>query len=47
MNLLLIATAGVLCACGTYLLLSRQLSRVIVGIGLLGHGVNLLLVFGR
>lgn len=44
MNLLLIVAAGVLCACGAYLVLSRQLSRVIIGIGLLGHGVNLLLV---
>ena len=44
MNLLLIVTAGFLCACGTYLLLSRQLSRIILGIGLLGHGVNVLIV---
>lgn len=44
MTVLLVATAGLLCACGTYLVLGRQLSRVIVGIGLLGHGVNLLLV---
>jgi multicomponent Na+:H+ antiporter subunit C len=41
---LLVVAAGVLCACGTYLVLGRQLSRVIIGIGLLGHGVNLLLV---
>jgi multicomponent Na+:H+ antiporter subunit C len=41
---LLAVTAGLLCACGTYLLLGRQLSRVIIGIGLLGHGVNVLLV---
>jgi multicomponent Na+:H+ antiporter subunit C len=43
-NLLLLVTAGVLCACGTYLVLGRQLSRVVIGIGLLGHGVNVLLV---
>jgi multicomponent Na+:H+ antiporter subunit C len=43
-TLLLVAAAGFLCACGTYLLLGRQLSRVIIGIGLLGHGVNVLLV---
>lgn len=44
MSILLVVAAGVLCACGSYLALSRQLSRVIIGIGLLGHGVNLLLV---
>ncbi|MBX3285563.1 MAG: Na(+)/H(+) antiporter subunit C [Acidimicrobiales bacterium] len=44
MNLLLVVTAAFLCACGTYLVLSRHLSRVIIGIGLLGHGVNVLLV---
>jgi multicomponent Na+:H+ antiporter subunit C len=43
-NLLLVATAGVLCACGTFLLLGRQLSRIVIGIALLGHGVNVLLV---
>lgn len=40
----LVLVAGVLCSTGTYLLLSRQLSRVVLGVGLLGHGVNLLLV---
>lgn len=44
MTLLLIVTAGLLCACGTYLVLGRQLSRVVIGVGLLGHGVNILLV---
>lgn len=44
MTLVTIATAGALCACGTYLLLGRQLSRIVIGIGLLGHGVNILLV---
>lgn len=44
MTLVLVLTAGVLCACGTYLLLGRQLSRVVIGIALLGHGVNVLLV---
>ncbi len=44
MTVVLVVTAGVLCACGTYLVLGRQLSRVVIGIGLLGHGVNVLLV---
>jgi multicomponent Na+:H+ antiporter subunit C len=43
-TVLLVLVAGFLCACGTYLLLGRQLSRVVIGIGLLGHGVNILLV---
>jgi multicomponent Na+:H+ antiporter subunit C len=41
---LLAVTAGFLCASGTYLVLGRQLSRVVIGIGLIGHGVNILLV---
>lgn len=44
MSVLLVIVAGVLCACGTYLVLSRRLSRVVIGIGLLGHGVNLVLI---
>lgn len=44
MSILLALVAGFLCACGTYLLLGRQLSRIVIGIGLLGHGVNILLV---
>lgn len=44
MTVLLAVTAGILCACGTYLLLGRQLSRIVIGIGLVGHGVNILLV---
>ena len=44
MTLLLVLTAGFLCACGTYLVLGRQLSRIVIGIGLLGHGVNILLI---
>jgi len=38
----LVLTAGVLVGCGVYLLLERSLSRVIVGLILLGNGVNLL-----
>ena len=44
MTVLLAVTAGFLCAAGTYLVLGRQLSRVVIGIGLIGHGVNVLLV---
>jgi len=36
--------AGTLFATGTYLLLSKLLSRIIVGLGLIAHGANLLLL---
>ncbi len=38
------ATAALLFGTGTYLLLQRKLSRIIIGIGLLGHGANVLFV---
>ena len=44
MSIPLVVAAGVLSACGAYLVLGRQLSRIVIGIGLLGHAVNLLLV---
>ena len=44
MNVLLAAVVAVLFACGTWLLMQRRLTRIIIGIGLLGHGANLLLV---
>lgn len=44
MTLLIAAVAGLLFACGTWLLMQRRLSRIIIGVGLLGHGANLLLV---
>jgi multicomponent Na+:H+ antiporter subunit C len=37
-------TAGALFATGTYLLLQRLLSRIIVGLGLIAHGANLVLL---
>lgn len=36
--------AGLLFAVGTYLILQRKLSRVIVGLGLLTHGANVLML---
>ena len=42
MSVLMAATAAILFALGTYLLLQRKLSRIIIGIGLLGHGANIL-----
>ena len=44
MTVLLAFTAAVLFATGTYLVLQRKLSRIIIGVALLGHGANVLLV---
>lgn len=44
MSLALVALVGVLFATGTYSMLHRSLTRIIVGVGLLGNGVNLLLI---
>ena len=44
MTILIAAVAGLLFSCGTWLLMQRRLSRIIIGVGLLGHGANLLLV---
>jgi multicomponent Na+:H+ antiporter subunit C len=44
----LAALAAILFAIGTYLVLQRKLSRIIIGVGLMGHGGNVLfLVSGR
>ena len=43
MSLALALAAAVLFSCGTYLLLQRTLTRIILGIALLGHGTVLLL----
>ena len=44
MSVVMAFTAASLFGIGTYLVLQRKLSRAIVGIGLLGHGANMLLV---
>lgn len=44
MSILLASTAGTLFAIGTYLVLQRKLSRVIIGLALLSHGANALLM---
>jgi multicomponent Na+:H+ antiporter subunit C len=44
MSFLLAATAAWLFGCGTYLVLQRKLSRIIIGLGLLTHGANILLI---
>lgn len=45
-DLLLAGTTGALFACGLYLLMSRNLLRVLLGFLLLGHGSSLLLLSG-
>ena len=44
MTTLIAATAATLFSIGTYLVLQRKLSRIIIGLGLLTHGGNLLLI---
>ena len=44
MSVVLAASAATLFGLGTWLLLQRRLSRIIIGLGLLGHGANLLLL---
>lgn len=44
MSVLLALTAAVLFGLGTWLLLQRRLTRIIIGIGLIGHGTNILLI---
>jgi multicomponent Na+:H+ antiporter subunit C len=41
---MLAAAAAALFGIGTYLLLQRKLSRIIIGLGLLTHGANVLLI---
>ncbi len=44
MTVVLAAAASVLFGCGTYLLLQRELTRVIIGLALLAHGANMFLL---
>ena len=44
MTILLAATAAFLFSVGTYLVLQRKLSRIILGLGLLTHGANILII---
>ena len=44
MTVLLAATAAALFGIGTYLVLQRKLSRIIIGVALLSHGANVLMV---
>jgi multicomponent Na+:H+ antiporter subunit C len=44
MTIMLAAAAATLFGVGTYLVLQRKLSRIIIGLGLLTHGANILLI---
>lgn len=44
MTIVIALVVAMLFAGGTWLLLQRRLSRIIVGVGLMGHGANLLLL---
>jgi multicomponent Na+:H+ antiporter subunit C len=43
-SVLMAFTAAVLFGVGTYLVLQRKLSRLIIGLGLIGHGANVVFV---
>ncbi|MDZ7674768.1 MAG: NADH-quinone oxidoreductase subunit K [Acidimicrobiales bacterium] len=44
MTVVLAAAASLLFGCGTYLLLQRELTRIVLGLALLAHGANLFLL---
>ena len=44
MSLSLVVVIAVLFSTGTYLLLQRTLTRIVLGVGLLGNGVNVLIL---
>lgn len=44
MTMILALGAGALVSCGTYLVLQRTLTRVIIGFALISHGANLVLL---
>ncbi len=44
MSIVIAVTAGVLFGTGTYLVLQKLLSRIIVGLGLIAHATNLVLL---
>ncbi|MGA1517051.1 MAG: NADH-quinone oxidoreductase subunit K, partial [Phycisphaerales bacterium] len=43
MNLLFAAIAGILFACGIYLMLRRSIMRLVMGLVLVGHAANLVI----
>lgn len=43
-SLMVIVLSGILVACGTYLVMERTLTRIIIGLNLLAHGVNIVIL---
>ncbi len=46
MNIVLAAAAATLFGSGTYLVLQRELTRIVLGLSLLAHGANILILLG-
>lgn len=46
MTVVLAAGAAALFGCGTFLLLQRELTRIVLGLALLAHGANLFILLG-
>jgi multicomponent Na+:H+ antiporter subunit C len=44
MTLALVLAVGVLYGAGSYLMLQRSLARIVIGLAMMGHGANLLLL---
>ncbi|OPA76288.1 Na(+)/H(+) antiporter subunit C [Paenibacillus selenitireducens] len=44
METLIVILVGILISIGTYLILSKQLLRIVLGASIVGHAVNLLLI---
>lgn len=44
MELVTIILAGILIACATYLILSKSVLRIIIGVSILSHGVHLMIL---
>jgi multicomponent Na+:H+ antiporter subunit C len=44
MSVVLALTAGLLFATGTYLIMQRLLTRIVIGLGLIAHGASLVLL---
>ena len=44
MSAALAVAAGTFCAVGVYLLLQRSMTRIVLGVGALGNGINLLVI---
>jgi multicomponent Na+:H+ antiporter subunit C len=44
MSLALAVAAGTFCAVGVYLLMQRSITRIVLGVGALGNGVNLVVL---